>query len=266
MSSSPLYRILIILVLLPTITQQIPSDNSIRDNNIHANANANEQMKTPVAGYKYMATTTQNSNNIPGSGVRPAGPYLTLTGLTFADIGSNSSLQLAKFSVSAWFRTNMNIPFGNDIFIIKKGELGLEDPGTNLNYGIWMTASETLSAGFESTNGTNYYIHSRVPYNNYQWHHVVATYDGSALRLYVDGLQVVKSIITDGAIPDNTGTDSLRVGAESSLVEFLPRDNFVGNIDDVRVWNRGITSAEIANGYRTGVFNTTGQVVYLPFG
>jgi Concanavalin A-like lectin/glucanases superfamily len=260
MSPSPLYGLMILLVLLPAITQPIHGGS-----NMHANAN--DQMKTSNAGYKYryMASTSQNNNDIPSSGARPAGPYLNLTGFTFADIGSNSSLQLSKFSISAWFRTNMNIPFGNEIFIVKKGELGLEDPGTNLNYGIWMTALETLSAGFESTNGTNYYIHSRVPYNNYQWHHVVATYDGSVLRLYIDGVQVVKSILTDGAIPDNTGTDPLRVGAESSLVEFLPRDNFVGNIDEVRVWNRALPIGEIANGYKTGTFNTTSQVLYLPF-
>ena len=259
MSSSPSYGLLIILLLLPAVTQPIQGDSNML-------SNANEQTKTLYAGYRYMASTSQNNNDIRGSGDRPAGPYLNLSGFTFADIGSNSSLQLSKFSISAWFRTNMNIPFGDAIFIIKKGELGLEDPGTNLNYGIWMTTSETLSAGFESTNGTNYYIHSRVPYNNYQWHHVVSTYDGSALRLYVDGLQVVKSIITDGAIPDTTGTEPLRVGAESSLVEFLPRDNFVGSIDEVRVWNRELSDTEIANGYKTGIFNTTGQVVYLPFG
>jgi hypothetical protein len=259
MSSSPSYGLLIILVLFPAVTQPIQGDSNMP-------SNANEHMKTLNAGYRYMASTSHNNKDIHGSGDRPAGPYLNLTGFTFAEIGSNSSLQLSKFSISAWFRTNMNIPLGNAIFIIKKGELGLEDPGTNLNYGIWMTTSETLSAGFESTNGTNYYIHSRVPYNNYQWHHVVSTYDGSVLRLYVDGLQIVKSIITDGAIPDTTGTEPLRVGAESSLVEFLPRDNFVGNIDEVRVWNRGLSVTEIANGYRTGIFNTTGQVVYLPFG
>jgi hypothetical protein len=259
MSSSRSYGLLIILVLFPAVTQPIQGDS-----NMHYNSN--EHMKTLNAGYRYMASTSHNNNEILGSGAPPAGPYLNLTGFTFSEIGSNSSLQLSKFSMSAWFRTNMNIPHGNAIFIIKKGELGLEDPGTNLNYGIWMSTSETLSAGFESTNGTNYYIHSRVPYNNYQWHHVVSTYDGSVLRLYVDGLQVVKSIITDGAIPDNTGTDPLRVGAESSLVEFLPLDNFVGNIDEVRVWNRGLSGTEIANGYRTGIFNTTGQVVYLPFG
>jgi hypothetical protein len=212
------------------------------------------------------AATASGNNDTMGTSLQPARPYLRLTGSNFAEIPSNSSLQLTEFTISVWFRTNMKIPFGTDIFIVKKGELGLEDPGANLNYGISITPSETLRAGFESSNGTNYYIQSRSAYNNYQWHQVVATYDGSVLRLYVDGVQAVKNIITQDAVPDNTGSDPLRIGARSSLTEPSPRDNFVGNIDEVRIWNRALTDAEIEEGYKTGRFTMTGQVVYLPFG
>jgi hypothetical protein len=91
--------------------------------------------------------------------------------------------------------------------------------------------------------------------------YAVVTYDGSTgVRLYIDGVQV--SSLSTSATPDNTGIQPVRIGANSlSLNGF-----FIGNVDEVRVWNRALSSTEIANAYNNGLFNTTGQVLYLPFG
>ena len=196
-----------------------------------------------------------------------AGPYLTLSGFNYTDIASNNSTQLAKFSVSAWFRVGNNLSLPEDIesnmVIVTKTGLGRDTPGDNLNYGIWLTPSSRLRAGFENLNGSDFYTQSTQMYNDSKWHFVAIAYDGSALRLNIDGVQVRESILPrDGAIPDNTGTRPLRIGANA----YSDKDFFVGNIDEVRVWNRGLSGTEIANGYRTGIYNTTGQVVYLPFG
>jgi hypothetical protein len=196
-----------------------------------------------------------------------AGPYLTLSGFNYTDIASNNSTQLAKFSVSAWFRVGNNLSLPEDIesnmVIVTKTGLGRDTPGDNLNYGIWLTPSSRLRAGFENLNGSDFYTQSTQMYNDSKWHFVAIAYDGSTLRLNIDGVQVRESILPrDGAIPDNTGTRPLRIGANA----YSDKDFFVGNIDEVRVWNRGLSVTEIANGYRTGIFNTTGQVVYLPFG
>jgi concanavalin A-like lectin/glucanase superfamily protein len=196
-----------------------------------------------------------------------AGPYLTLSGFNYTDIASNNSLLLAKFSISAWFRVGNNLSLPEDIesnmVIVTKTGLGRDTPGDNLNYGIWLTPSSRLRAGFENLNGSDFYTQSTQMYNDSKWHFVAIAYDGSALRLNIDGVQVRESILPrGGAIPDNTGTRPLRIGANA----YSDKDFFVGNIDEVRVWNRGLSGTEIANGYRTGIFNTTGQVVYLPFG
>jgi hypothetical protein len=71
----------------------------------------------------------------------------------------------------------------------------------------------------------------------------------------------VASKTTGGAIPDKTGTQPLRIGANSrSLSGF-----FVGAADEVRVWNREVSSSEVLSQYNSGTFDTNGQVVYLPF-
>ncbi|HJY09637.1 MAG TPA: discoidin domain-containing protein, partial [Nitrososphaeraceae archaeon] len=85
-------------------------------------------------------------------------PSLALTGSNFQDVASSSSLQLSQFSVAAWFKTSSN--FGSDAFIVNKGGAGSDSSGQNLNYGIWMTSSEQIKAGFETSSGADQYVTS----------------------------------------------------------------------------------------------------------
>ena len=71
------------------------------------------------------------------------------------------------------------------------------------------------------------------------WHHLAGTYDGSALRLYVDcSLQATTANV--GAIP--TSAYNVNIGRDSIGNRF-PYD---GAIDDVRIYNRALTQAELA--------------------
>jgi hypothetical protein len=99
-------------------------------------------------------------------------------------------------------------------------------------------------------------------YNDGQWHYAVVTNDGSTVRLYIDGQQVgTKS--TAGASPETSGTKPVRVGANSRVTP--PTNFFTGEVDEVRVWNNGLTAQQVADAF-AGNVNTAGQVLYLPFG
>ena len=69
------------------------------------------------------------------------------------------------------------------------------------------------------------------------WAHVATTYDGSTQRIFVNGTQVGTRAQT-GAI--TTSTSPLRIGGNSAWGEY-----FAGRIDEVRVYNRALTAAEI---------------------
>jgi hypothetical protein len=71
------------------------------------------------------------------------------------------------------------------------------------------------------------------------WTHLAVTYDGSALRLYVNGTQVSSRAVT-GAIP--ASTQSLRIGGNTIWGEY-----FAGLIDEVRIYNRALSSTEIGS-------------------
>ena len=69
------------------------------------------------------------------------------------------------------------------------------------------------------------------------WVHVAATYDGATLRTFVNGAQVA-SAAAAGSI--QTSTMPLRIGGNSIWGEY-----FKGAIDEVRIYNRALTAAEI---------------------
>jgi hypothetical protein len=40
---------------------------------------------------------------------------------------------------------------------------------------------------------------------------------------------------------------------------------FNGSIDEVRVWNRALTTQEVEEAYSNGTFNSNEQIIYEPF-
>ena len=77
------------------------------------------------------------------------------------------------------------------------------------------------------------------------WSYLTETYDGSTLRLYVNGTQVASTAHT-GAIA--TSTNPLQIGGDS-----LYGQDFAGLIDEVRVYNVALTAAQIQTDQATPV-------------
>ena len=71
------------------------------------------------------------------------------------------------------------------------------------------------------------------------WYHFAGTFDGSTLRVYVDGK-------LDGEVPNNepiaTSDLDLWIGADDFG---RPTDSFPGVLDDVRIYNRALNEREI---------------------
>jgi hypothetical protein len=70
------------------------------------------------------------------------------------------------------------------------------------------------------------------------WTHLAATYDGATLRLYVNGVQSASRALT-GAIRTSTG--ALRIGGNN----IWTGEWFAGLIDEVRIYNRVLSAAEL---------------------
>jgi len=84
------------------------------------------------------------------------------------------------------------------------------------------------------------------------WNHIAVTFDGTTMRLFVNGEQVHSSQAAAGMTPI------------SEPVRYIG-ENFQGKIDEVRMWSVARTQDEIqANMNKTLVGNETGMVAYYP--
>jgi len=98
------------------------------------------------------------------------------------------------------------------------------------------------------------------------WHHLAGTYDGSFVRLYIDGA-LAASTIQSGAISAMLPSNFLSIGSElgrsgeSNCPTCANTRYYGGLIDEVTVYNRGLSGSEIAAIYNAG---SAGKCVPAP--
>jgi len=77
-----------------------------------------------------------------------------------------------------------------------------------------------------------------------RWIHMAGTYDGSLMRLYIDGEEIGQRALT-GHINVDPGRP-LTVGVEENGPGHVPENPFDGRIDEIRIYNRVLGADEIA--------------------
>lgn len=82
-----------------------------------------------------------------------------------------------------------------------------------------------------------------------QWYHIVATYDGSSMNIYVNGVLKASKTAT-GPIASTTSNLWIGHGAQSTGTSWS--EPFKGIIDEVAVYNRALKPDEILNHYNNG--------------
>jgi len=157
----------------------------------------------------------------------------------YALVPTDPTLDLTDaITLSTWIKPEAYTGTPQDL--IKKGNNG----GTN---GYELTLSSTGSTWPQKvflrfnqvTSGDTYRINSTTlyPYDGNTWLHVAGTYDGAMMRLYINGVEEASKAM---AVPIATNTDPLGIGVQSNVQRF-----FKGTMDDVRVYGRALSAAEI---------------------
>ena len=161
---------------------------------------------------------------------------------------ASSSLDVSstnKLTISAWVRPIANTQSGVDmIFAHTDNEVWYQ-------YALGMDANNKLyflsgTGNFES-GGSNY---SNTALTMGEWTYVVMTYDGSAVRLYINGALDFTHEVVD-QFPDGYKGEFLIGNVYGS-------SPFQGDIDEVSIWDRALSSNEISN-YFSSKPNTTEQ-------
>jgi len=151
---------------------------------------------------------------------------------SYVSVPSSSSLQLTSaLTIAGWIKAN-NWDSANEVDpLARKGE------GNPNNYQLAVVdgrATFYLDGGEADDDG----FVGNTPLNTDQWYHIAATWDGVAVRIYVDG--VVDNDPSDSRV-DAIGTDTrpFYLGGRSGT------DLLEGTLDDVRLYNRALSEAEI---------------------
>ncbi len=77
------------------------------------------------------------------------------------------------------------------------------------------------------------------------WYHIVIVYDGTNLKLYVNGSQSGSDIAVTAGVRYETGTNY--IGASEAGSDF-----YDGKIDEFGLWSRALTSGEVTQLYNGG--------------
>lgn len=183
------------------------------------------------------------SNGTLGSGVTRTASGRFGAGLEFSGSGAVTipnapSLQLTSgMTLEAWVRPTV-VPNGW-VDVIYKG---------NDNYYLMSSTDRNMAPAvggiFDGGPGTTKtFGTTALPPNT--WTHLAGTYDGSTIRLYVNGT-LVSSVARTGSLL--TQTNPLSIGGDAIYGQF-----FRGTIDEVRIYNRALTAAQIVSDMNTAV-------------
>jgi len=184
----------------------------------------------------------------------------------YVEINETSLLTGYPFTFCAWVRTNGFINQDEDMVI-----MDLADPSnSSVYYGIYLAADENGVAGIKARKGSTRISTGTTILTDGEWHFIAGVFAGKSNRkLYVDGeLEAFDS--------QNSNFDkNARLLSFGRWGDKTPGSYFMGNIDDVSLWDVELSQEELTaimnnppNGNENGLlgywkFNTgTGTTVF----
>lgn len=194
-----------------------------------------------LAGYWKMdelsgTSTVDSSNNAnngtlvnsPAWAVGKFGNGLSFNGTSsYVNVPANTSLNMTTgVTFTAWFKTSSTPNYQN---ILMKGtprEYGmfLVPNSTNLIYITLLGVTGDIQPGISKSWTQNI------------WNHIALTYDKINVIVYLNGTEVYRTPATTNITAANT---LLTIGGETTAYPFA------GLLDDVRIYNRGLSATEI---------------------
>lgn len=169
--------------------------------------------------------------NSGGNFVQASSHYVNIPGF-------NNIMNYAAMSMSVWGKFTS---FPSDSRVC-----GNSDTGAN-NGGIMLSVSNTQGKFYFTVgNGTARGQANFSGITTATWYHMVGTYDGANVKLYINNVIGTSATLT-GSI--NAVATDLNIGRQPA---YGGVDYVNGVIDEVGIWNRALTSAEVGELYNSG--------------
>jgi Concanavalin A-like lectin/glucanases superfamily len=158
------------------------------------------------------------------------GAALTFGGGQYVAVPDRGALESAHVTVDAWVRHSGSPGIWR--YVLSKGAVGCD----RSSYGLYSGWAGGMS--FYVSDATHYSLSPEVPVSfvwDGAWHHVVGSYDGSRVRLFVDGALVGNGTPATLSIAYGIGSRNIYLGTYLGSCE----RGFQGDIDDVRILSDG---------------------------
>jgi hypothetical protein len=162
---------------------------------------------------------------IPG---HEGGNALTFDGTTYVTVPDTGLLEPKQIAVDAWVQ-RVGSP-GRWRYVLSKGSLDCNRSA----YGLYSGWSGGMA--FYVSSESEYTISPEVSAATVwdgAWHHVIGSYDGSRVRLWIDGSQVGAGTPTTLAIAYTNGSKGIYIGTYRGSCDL----GFNGSIDDLAIWD-----------------------------
>jgi hypothetical protein len=174
-----------------------------------------------------------------------SGKYLgafTFDGVNdYIDIADHDSLELnSSWTISSWVKRSLVSNSYERLFY------KFSTVGNQRSYGVYIDNNNRLSA-IVSSDGTNNDFGFGPTISDTGWHFIAVTFDEGDVTFYVDSLSSTDTFSQTSAF---NSTTQFRIG---STVELSPSQWFNGSLDNLMVWNRSLSQAEINQSYMSSL-------------
>jgi hypothetical protein len=215
---------------------------------------------TPIAAYAFNEGSGTTVTDLSGNGHTgtianatwtTAGKYgnaLSFNGTNaWVTINDANDLDLTTgMTLEAWVRPTATPSFWAAAIAKEQPN----DPANNVAYALYTADGASnppsIHGLFGSGAGADKFAVGTSVLTLNTWTHLAGTYDGTALRLYVNGT-LVATFAQTGSMTATTGP--LRIGGD------FGNEFFTGLIDEVRVYNRALSQTEIQTDMTTPLAN-----------
>ncbi len=167
---------------------------------------------------------------------------LNFDGDDYVEVADDESIGggvTSSLTVSMWLKSNVDLTTGGDSYrAMEKADCYFFLQGNDGSIG---------SGGMNflvKRNNSNYHADIGTSLNNNQWYHLVGTFNGTDIKVYLNGI-LKDTTNVGGPIDDDNGI--LRIGSDD--LGFY----FDGTIDDVRIYDRALAAEEIWQLYQQGL-------------
>lgn len=190
-----------------------------------------------------LTSSTMITNGVLGHGL----DFISGSSQQVAASSTATVSGLTNLTVAVWFKTTNNISGSVDMIAKHAGSV-------NGEFQLALTGNSNILFTVINASGSRVDMTpNSTTYNDGYWHLATGTYDGATMRTWLDG-QCLGTASQTGSVKSYATV--LRVGAYNG------GQYFNGQMDEVKIWSRGLQTNEVAAIWLAGGMGANTNVVY----